>query len=384
MENKTSDNQIIDSSREIVANDISEDENQYSIYNYIKAHPGSLAIIFSSMVAVVTFFAQFTAFINNKNILEYWNIDSSYASWNSEGLLYSALASVVYVIVVSLLSTWFSKTCDAYLEQKKLFVTSKLICKKYSKDYKNYRKTLSQITPSAQLSKEKLNEMERKLTQQEDNLNMTKGYIKKDFGKAKKTFIFNLLPNVFVLVILVIIRNFITTPQKDLLIGNIVTLVVHIFTYWLLFLIVQSSVIKKKEIKKRIEVITPEDVANLGEFKNEYPIQSLINKGNKFSNISLILLIIQTFLVCTIMIFSLTLLGGTEGSKKTFQIVDIDDQQYVVVFHEEGTYYLEKAIIHGDKLEVYTDEQRIITISDISFSVKTFDEVVKKEIGTVE
>ena len=56
MENKTSDNQIVDSSREIVANDISEDENQYSIYNYIKAHPGSLAIIFSSMVAVVTFF----------------------------------------------------------------------------------------------------------------------------------------------------------------------------------------------------------------------------------------------------------------------------------------------------------------------------------------
>ena len=204
MENKASDNQIVDSSREIVANDISEDENQYSIYNYIKAHPGSLVIIFSSMVAVVTFFAQFTAFINNKNILEYWNIDSSYASWNSEGLLYSALASVVYVIVVSLLSTWFSKTCDAYLEQKKLFVTSKLICKKYSKDYKNYRKTLSQITLSAQLSKEKLNEMERKLTQQEDNLNMTKGYIKKDFVKAKKTFIFNLLPNVFVLVILVI------------------------------------------------------------------------------------------------------------------------------------------------------------------------------------
>ena len=384
MENKTSDNQIIDSSREIVANDISEDENQYSIYNYIKAHPGSLAIIFSSMVAVVTFFAQFTAFINNKNILEYWNIDSSYASWNSEGLLYSALASVVYVIVVSLLSTWFSKTCDAYLEQKKLFVTSKLICKKYSKDYKNYRKTLSQITPSAQLSKEKLNEMERKLTQQEDNLNMTKGYIKKDFGKAKKTFIFNLLPNVFVLVILVIIRNFITTPQKDLLIGNIVTLVVHIFTYWLLFLIVQSSVIKKKEIKKRIEVITPEDVADLGNFKNEYPIQSLIKKGNKFSNTSLILLIIQTFLVCTIMIFSLTLLGGTEGSKKTFQIVDIDNQQYVVVFHEEETYYLEKAIVDGDKLEVYTDDQRIITASDMSFCVKTFDEVVKKESGNVE
>ena len=146
----------------------------------------------------------------------------------------------------------------------------------------------------------------------------------------------------------------------------------------------QSSVIKKKEIKKRIEVITPEDVADLGNFKNEYPIQSLIKKGNKFSNTSLILLIIQTFLVCTLMIFSLTLLGGTEGNKKTFQIVDIDDQQYVVVFHEDGIYYLEKAIIHGDKLEVYTDEQRIITTSDISFSVKTFDEVVKKEIGNVE
>lgn len=221
-ENKISDNQILDSSQEIAVSDISEDENQYSIYNYIKSHSGSLAIIFSSMVAVITFIAQFTAFINNKNILEYWNIDSSYASWNSKGLLYSALASVVYVIIVSLLSTWFSKTCDAYLEQKKLFVTGKLICKKYSKDYKNYRKTLSQITPSAQLSKEKLDEMKQKLTQQEDNLRIMRDYIKKDFGKAKKTFIFNLLPNVFVLVILVIIRNFITTPQKNLLIGNIV------------------------------------------------------------------------------------------------------------------------------------------------------------------
>lgn len=152
----------------------------------------------------------------------------------------------------------------------------------------------------------------------------------------------------------------------------------------MLFLIVQSSVIKKKEIKKRIEVITPEDVADLGNFKNEYPIQSLIKKGNKFSNTSLILLIIQTFLVCTIMIFSLTLLGGTEGSKKTFQIVDIDNQQYVVVFHEEETYYLEKAIVDGDKLEVYTDDQRIITASDMSFCVKTFDEVVKKESGNVK
>ena len=84
------------------------------------------------------------------------------------------------------------------------------------------------------------------------------------------------------------------------------------------------------------------------------------------------------------MIFSLTLLGGTEGSKKTFQIVDIDNQQYVVVFHEEETYYLEKAIVDGDKLEVYTDDQRIITASDMSFCVKTFDEVVKKESGNVE
>ena len=45
---------------------------------------------------------------------------------------------------------------------------------------------------------------------------------------------------------------------------------------------------------------------------------------------------------------------------------------------------MEKAIIDGDGLEVYTNEQRIITASDISFSVKTFDEVVKKESGNVE
>ena len=375
-------NGIITSSEENVRKDTDRDE--YSIYNYIKLHPGSLAVIFSSMVAIITFFAQITAFINNKNILEYWNIDSSYVLWNSNGLLYSALTSIVYIIVVSLLTTWFSKICDAYLEQKKLFITCKLMCKKLKKDYKECKKTVNSIMPSERITPQKLEEMKKHCQQQQVNVKNVGRYTRKIEYKAKTSFALNLIPNVLIFVLLAVIRNFITSPKKELFVSTLVLVGVHLIVYWLSFIILQSTVINKKRIKKTIENITPEDIERLGDFKKEYPILSLLKRGGKITNISFVSQIVQTFLVCAVLIFSLVLIGSSEGSKKTFQIVDIDNQQYVVVFHEEETYYLEKAIIEEEKLEVYTDEQRIITTSDISFSVKTFDEIVRKQGGDSE
>lgn len=370
-------NEIIGSSAENVVKDTDGDE--YSIYNYIKLHPGSLAVIFSSMVAIITFFAQITAFINNKNTLEYWNIDNSYALWNSNGLLYSALTSIVYVIVVSLLTTWFSKICDAYLEQKKLFVTCKFVYKKFNQDYKDDKKVISSITHSGSISPQKLEEIKKCLKAQKENVKNIRKYTRKIEYKAKTSFVLNLLPNVCIFILLAVIRNFITLPKKELFVSTIIILVIQLIMYWLSFLIMQSTTIKKKQIKETVEEITPEYIETLGDFKKEYPILSLLKRGGKITNISFISQVIQTFLVCTFLIFSLVLIGGSEGSKRVFQIVDIDNQQYVVVFHEEETYYLEKAIIDGEKLEVYIDEQRIITTSDISFSVKTFDEIIRKQ-----
>lgn len=370
-------NQKSDHSKEKAVECIDEDKDEYSIYNYIKSHPGSLAVIFSSVVAIITFFAQVTAFVNNKNTLEYWNIDSSYVSWNSNGLLYSALTSIVYVIVVSLLTTWFSEMCDAYLEQKKLFVTCKLICKQRKKEHKYYKKAVSSIDISDPIIDEQLQEVKDCLVNHGASIDELKARARRFEFKAKSTFLLNLLPNLVVLILLSVIRNFIISPKKDLFIGSIVILVIQIVMYWLSFLSMQSITIKKKQIKECINEITPEEIGKLANFKKEYPLLSFLRSQNKISNLSFISQIVQTIIVCTSLIFSLVIIGSSEGSKKTFQTVYLDNQQYVVVYHENETYFLEKALIEGDKLEIYVKDQRIITTSDISFSVITFDEVMK-------
>ena len=383
-ENQTPNNSNLDFSQKNADKDVSEDENQYSIYNYVKSHPGSLAIIFSSMVAVITFFAQITAFINNKNALEYWNIDGSYALWNSNGLLYSALTSIVYVIVVSVLTTWFSKVCDAYLEHKNLFVTCKLVYKRFNKQYKSDKAFIYSIASPKSISANKLEETKKHLEAQKENLKKLKLYTKRIEHKSKNTFILNLLPITGIFILLVVIKISITSSKKDLFITALGIFIIQIIIYWLSFLIMQSVTIKKQKIKEMAEKVTSDYIESLGNFKKEYPISSLLKKGGKITNISFVSQLLQTVILCLSLIFSLALIGGSEESKKTFQIVNIDNQQYVVVFHEEETYYLEKAVIDGDKLEVYTDNQRIITTSDISFSIKKFDEVVRKESGTSE
>ena len=94
-------------------------KDNYSIFNYLKKHPAAVIACFSSMVAIITFMSQFLAYISSKNTLSYWNFDTSYASFNNNNLFYSAIASVVYLLILSFTAIWFLKTCDVYIERKK-------------------------------------------------------------------------------------------------------------------------------------------------------------------------------------------------------------------------------------------------------------------------
>ena len=68
-----------------------------------------------------------------------------------------------------------------------------------------------------------------------------------------------------------------------------------------------------------------------------------------------------------------------EAYKTTFEIVTISGGTYAVVYHNNDTFFLEKADISGDEITIYTHQQRIINFSDVSLDIYSFQKVTKVE-----
>ena len=124
----------------------------------------------------------------------------------------------------------------------------------------------------------------------------------------------------------------------------------------------------------------PSEIMEKYRSENDYPLFALLIKGDGIRNSVLLSQLISVSLVFIIFVLSF-ILGTTnsEKARKDFQIANMDGEQYAVVYFADNTYYMEKAIIEDDTLTVFTREQRIINTSDISFSVQTFDQVIKTD-----
>ena len=70
------------------------------------------------------------------------------------------------------------------------------------------------------------------------------------------------------------------------------------------------------------------------------------------------------WLVCTIIVF---------------EVFNLNGEAYVVVHHDNNTYFLEKADISDDVLTIYINHQRIVDSLDVAFTVKTFETVIKDD-----
>ena len=137
-------------------------EEKYSIYNHLKSHPTSAIAAFSALVAIITFFAQLMTYIINKNVLDYWGFNVSYASLGNDSLLYSAISAIVYGLVLALSIVIYLKTCDAYLDRKRYFLTLKYVLKQQQKCEKKNLKLLN-IAKQANYQIEELDKIEAEM-----------------------------------------------------------------------------------------------------------------------------------------------------------------------------------------------------------------------------
>ena len=371
----TTDNTNVNEEEAEVVDLNQENSNKdYTIFNYLKNHPASILAILTTAVTILTFFAQVMTYFANRNQLMYWGIDISYTTVTKDTLFFTAITSIIYVIVFTLLFIWFSTTSETYIEKKKFY----FIYKTYEKKFNRHIKHLEQIN--------KYND-NHNWQKQNIEIEEIKETLKKSHMEAKRSkkedrliFFINIIPIMLVFSIMTLIYSYMKTRNiRDALIGALMLCLLSILIYWPIF---QYPFFKdKKLIKQKMLEYGPNKLFDMANIEKEYPIMSFLTK-NKRKPISNYFFIAQAALILFVCI-SLTIFYAFFETPnnyilKDISIANIESCTYAIVYRTQDTYFMEKAEIDDNKLIIDTHEQRIMTVDDISFSVCKFDDIIKK------
>ncbi len=351
-------------------------KNQYSIYNYLKGNPASIVTVFTVLIAIVTFLAQVITYMTNKKTLVYWGFDGSYATLGTEGLLYSAIASIVQILLQTIAMFWYVQTCDAYLENKQFYAP---IIQNY-KSEKTRIKGLNKEIKELSKTKYQDGQNDAELSSRQNELNTLNESINKSMTNLKSwkkesilLFFINVIPVLFLLVYFSLLGMFLKDGNTSF--SRIVTNLIMCSTLlWMFFVMHEKNVLNKQKAKQETQENESNAQIQLMDTKRDYPLLTLLRKWKGISNSAIIYYCISLSVSLFIFVNPYAVENpNVTTNKDSFQIVSIDDAYYAVVYRENDLYFLEKAVVTDNTITIYTNEQRILTLEDASFTVYTFE-----------
>lgn len=356
-----------------------KEENNHSIYNYLKGNPTVLLAFISAIVAFVTFFAKFATLIYSQKELEFWEFDSSYATFGDESIIYTVIFAVIFSCFIIISSMLLSFTYEVYFQHKKDY----LLVKFYLNKEKDRLKSITKKAKNDKIKKQKT-DLEEKIEQ-----------IKQEMDKSKKSTLKDLFFNILFTLSIVFLNSIliaisiVSYVDIDTWLVVLIFFLTQIFTAKLLKFITKKTIIKKKELKKECDKF--EINANFFEEQEykEYPFNKLFRNGicSVLSNSNIILILVMIILnsIALCCFFAFEKIDPTENSK-IFQITEIDNTPYVIIYQDGEKYYLEEfdeiketeGKESKESIIVYTNMQRIITPEDITIKVKKYDYIDKE------
>jgi hypothetical protein len=312
--------------------------------------------------------------------LEYWGYNVSYASLGGDSLLYSAISSIVYGLILALSVMWFLKTSDVYLERKRYFLTVKYFLKKQQKREKENLKMLKSVVQSNYENVEQLEEIKTSIINTNVGINNLHNSIKKERLFARLTFIKNLIPILFLSALAAFVLSLMLTQDMELWLSIICIFIIQLVTFVILYYIEQKSVFKKKQIRKRVETLEAKELLDSVKCKAEYPLENLRSENKGIKNLTFVLLAAYILIICIVFVASFGYSAkDNESKRKSFEIVSLNGDEYAVVHHNKDTYFLEKVKLNDEELTIYINHQRIVDSSDVSFTVRTFDKIIRDD-----
>lgn len=284
-------NEINDSTKEADDKKVSPDpeRNAHSIYDYVSKNPSIIIAGFSMLVAIITFFAKCIVTFSNRRILTFWEIDSSYATSGIESTLFIATASILYSLVIALITFWFSATYDAYLPYKKY----NFLMRYWVKNRRAFIKKLEEKSNSGNATEEEYQVLKQ--------AKVIRHAAKVIALESRKMLLWNLSPILFFTYTLFLFYFGACTAKGSmaLLKTALVSTILQTAVFWLFAQISSVKTINRKKIRA-MDAGTVEFAEMLIDCapKSEYPLRKLFANGlrSTLSNITIVMSVIAILL----------------------------------------------------------------------------------------
>ena len=366
-----------------------QDEDNFSIYEYIKNHPSFLIAIFTAIISMVTFFSRVASYALIKNRLFYWGIDTAYASIDNSHLFYKCMADILFFLSQLVLMYCFFANINIYINNNKFCTATKLLYKEYKKRLKDYDKMANSLNMVANnLNMDNIDKStEQGIRTTLDSLKELYNIIRKQEYKDLFYVVSYTIPIIIFIVIITMMKLLMDNAPGNIFVNTMILTIVQILFYAICLIIRCAASwrsIKKELLKPGTDILSKQTSKEIrcyvGLYK-KYPLKSCFT-DTKIEKISdkTFKLIIASFLSFSIMFIVVLSVGDAISYKlpSKYQLYFEDDQVYAVVYRDNNLYYMEKAIIIDNKIVIDTKEQRIANKDDISLSLYEFDKVIKK------
>ena len=382
---------------------IQENNQEYSIYNYLKSTPSILIALISAFVAFITFIARVASMNMMKTALSFWKFDLSYINYNNTSLWFSALALFLYSLMSGLILLWYQRCEKSMIPSKKVIYICKYLIKNVGIKAKKTHNSDEE-------------------NQYNDHIVKVKSVMKKMKSEHRKFTLLSIIPTL----VLISFINFLYLSATSKLSGFkywiflLIIIVFHMAYLKLLSIIFNNKELSKRKIKDICESDSFEKIDRILNQVNEtdHPLMVLFSDGIRsfFDNIALILcillIVLNSISVCTSSFISTK---KDTWKSDVYRIVNLEEKNYVILLQDGDQYYLERAEIvtkeenveeselselntvtdevqeeikdeNKEKsiLYIYLDEQRVIASDDISYTQYKFDDIVKVESGDVK
>ena len=368
-------------------------------YQYFKEHPSALITSASAIVAVISFVINGFLFFNEYKYLQYWGFSITQIERNSTNQIYIFAIAFIFLVGVSIMQRFSAATFKVYLKQTAYVATVRKLHKCYRKEAKDLKKQLSDRKRRAKKIKKSSNDFSKAQKAIEAilrNERKTKEIIADIRDAAKSAshlkwlltiqLIISIAPAVIIVAIsmsfLFLIGEATWPPLMCVLVAIVYAAAITILGYLLSYLMEGQGIRRRlrdakgniDDIRKIYDEVKQQDLSYAEYPINtwpEYDLKDILSDSNIKSTLGLYAFYLFFFLVIFLFVTS-----STQKDRTSFPLYVDDKAAYIVIYQNSSLFYMDKVEqFDNNSITINTSEHRIISSSDISYEVVTFDSV---------
>lgn len=347
------------------------DDNQvedYSVYNYLYNHPSIVLAILTALATVFSFIAKLLYQTIELHYLEYWGFPTGHFNYSIGNDYSFALGLIAYIAFLPIYA-WYTFSLT-------VFHNNNFFAKSIDYEYRIIKKEIKREI-SCNKKKNKCKEKEEGVIERCNNIKMKRKIIKKGL---RNMFLPQFFISLFVIWMIISFYLSLVTVQANLALWFYVLLLIAVAAYLLIILVVSYTFncptyrrIKKDAIESK--GFDDQD-AELSRYHlrpySDYKIHEFFS-NRKIKSTVISIVISFAFFISLFVI----LVDRGYNSQKTFQIVNLDENIYAVIFRDTDLYYLNEANVDGDVIRISNQSHLIIQSESVPFLSKRFSSVEK-------